>query len=102
VRQSAFQNDFPDESLTEMFCNDIYKVRGLRSEYLTFFKDVVTRAGNVRLLEPHMSDCLAMGNLLWQFGENPFMTRSVSWPRTTIVRLIDDSKTERAVDFREE
>jgi hypothetical protein len=102
MRQSALRNGLPDDLLTKMFCKDIYEVQGLRSEYLTIFKDVVTRAGNVRLLEPYMSDCLAMGNLLWQFGENPFMTRSVSRPCTMIMRLIDDSKTERAVDFREE
>jgi hypothetical protein len=102
VHQSALQNDLPDELLTKMFCNDIYKVQGLRSRYLTTFKDVVRRAGNVRLLEPHMSDCLAMGNLFWQFGENQFMTRSVSKPCTMIVRLISDSKTEGALDFREE
>jgi hypothetical protein len=102
VRQSALQNDLPDELLTEMFCNDIYKLQGLRSGYLTIFKDVVIRAGNVRLLEPHMSDCLAMGNLFWQFGEDHFMTRSVSKPCTMIVRLIGVSKTEGAVDFREE
>jgi hypothetical protein len=53
-----------------MFCNDIYKVGGLRSGYLPIFKDVVRRAGNVSLLEPYMSDCLAIGNLFWQFGEN--------------------------------
>jgi hypothetical protein len=102
VRQSALQNDLSDDSLMEMFYNDIYKIRGLRSAYLTLFKDVVTRAGSVRLLEPHMSDCLAMGDLLWQFGEDPFMTRSVLEPCTMIVRLIDDTKTARAVDFREE